>query len=127
VRFSRPSINKNDKTDREKNHEYLANGSSNFNRTKKFGINTKNYTMKEPKINDSDQDQNTGIRQKNKTNKENRRIQPRKGHKKHYIHRNDDMKQKSQSNVWMSRLKPRIRPTIPGSSTEKHKGKLYSK
>jgi hypothetical protein len=47
VRFSPPSINKNDKSDGEKNHKYLANGSSNFNRTKKFGINAKNYTRKE--------------------------------------------------------------------------------
>jgi hypothetical protein len=45
--FSPPSINKNDKSDREKNRQYLANGSSDFNRTKKFGINAKNYTRKE--------------------------------------------------------------------------------
>jgi hypothetical protein len=54
VRFSPPSIIKNDKPDGEKNHEYLANGSSDFNRTKKFGISAKNYTRKEPKINNSD-------------------------------------------------------------------------
>jgi hypothetical protein len=47
VKFSPPSITKNNKPDREKNHEYLANGSSDFNRTKKFGINVKNYTRKE--------------------------------------------------------------------------------
>jgi hypothetical protein len=47
VRFSPPSINKNDKSDREKNRQYLANGSSDFNRTKKFVINAKNYTRKE--------------------------------------------------------------------------------
>jgi hypothetical protein len=73
VRFSPPSITKNDKSDGEKNHEFLANRSSDFNRTKKFGINAKNYTRKEPKINYSDQNQNTGIRQKYKTNKEDRR------------------------------------------------------
>jgi hypothetical protein len=49
VRFSPPSITKNDKSDREKNREYFANGSSNFNRTKKFGISAKNYTRKELK------------------------------------------------------------------------------
>jgi hypothetical protein len=43
VRFSPLSINKNDKPDREKNYEYFANGSSDFNRTKKFGISAKNY------------------------------------------------------------------------------------
>jgi hypothetical protein len=66
VRFSPPSINKNDKPDGEKNHEYLANGSFDFNRTKKFGINAKNYTRKEPNINDSDQGWDTGIRQENR-------------------------------------------------------------
>jgi hypothetical protein len=55
VRFSPLSITKNDKSDGEKNREYLANGSSNFNQTKKFGISMKNYIRKEPKINDSDQ------------------------------------------------------------------------
>jgi hypothetical protein len=63
VRFLPPSINKNDKPDREKNHEYLANASSNFNRTKKFGISAKNYTRKEPKINNSDR---VGIPELNK-------------------------------------------------------------
>jgi hypothetical protein len=67
VRFSPPSINKNDKSDGEKNHEYLANGSSDFNRTEKFGINTKNYTRKEPNINNLDQGWNTGIRQENRS------------------------------------------------------------
>jgi hypothetical protein len=62
VRFSPLSINKNDKSDREKNREYLAKESSDFNWTKKFGISVKNYTRKEPKINNSDQGQNTGIR-----------------------------------------------------------------
>jgi hypothetical protein len=64
VRFLPSSITKNNKSDREKNHEHLANGSSDFNRTKKFGISAKNYTRKEPKINNSDQGQNTGISKK---------------------------------------------------------------
>jgi hypothetical protein len=46
VKFLPPLINKNNKSDREKNHEYLAKGSFNFNQTKKFGISTKNYTRK---------------------------------------------------------------------------------
>jgi hypothetical protein len=29
------------------------------------------------------------------------------------------MRQESQSDVWMLRLRPRTRPTIPGNSTEK--------
>jgi hypothetical protein len=61
VRFSPPSINKNNKPDREKNHEYFANGSSDFNQTNKFGISVKNYTRKEPKINDSNQGQDTEL------------------------------------------------------------------
>jgi hypothetical protein len=61
VRFSPLSKNKNDNSDGEKNCEYLANRSSNFNRTKKFGIKVKNYIRKEPKINDSDQDQDTKL------------------------------------------------------------------
>jgi hypothetical protein len=69
VRFSPPSINENNKPDGGKNHEYLANGSSDFNRIKKFGISVKNYTRKEPKINNSNQDWNTRIRQENKTTK----------------------------------------------------------
>jgi hypothetical protein len=44
VRFSPPSITKNDKFDREKNCKYLAKRSFKFNQTKKFGINTTNYT-----------------------------------------------------------------------------------
>jgi hypothetical protein len=92
VRFSPSSITKNDKPDREKNHEYLANGSSDFNRTKKFGINAKNYTRKEPKINNSDQGQNIGIRQEYKTNKENRRVQPKKGQKKHHNNGDDNVR-----------------------------------
>jgi hypothetical protein len=124
VRFSPPSITKNDKPDGEKNHKYLANGGSDFNRTKKFGINTKNYIRKEPEINNSDQGWNIGIRQENRTTKEDRRVQPRKGQKKHYINRDDNVRQESQSNVWMSRLRPR---TIPGNSTGKHKEKLNPK
>jgi hypothetical protein len=76
--FLPPSINKNDKSDREKNHEYLANRSSDFNQTKKFGISAKNYTRKKPKINNSDQGWDTGIRQENRTTKEDRRVQPKK-------------------------------------------------
>jgi hypothetical protein len=102
VRFLHSSIIKNDKPNREKNHEFLANKSSNFNWTKKFGINAKNYTRKEPKINNSDQGQNTGIRQEYKTNKENRRVQPRKGQKEYYNNGDDNVRQESQSDVWMS-------------------------
>jgi hypothetical protein len=127
VRFSPPSINKNDKPDGEKNHEYLANGSSDFNRTKKFGISVKNYTRREPKFNNSDQGRDTGIRQENRTTKEDRRLQPRKGQKEYYNNGDDNVRQESQSNVWMSRLRPRTRPTIPGNSTGKHEGKLNSK
>jgi hypothetical protein len=49
VKFSPPSITKNNKSDREKNYKYLANRSSDFNWTKKFGINVKNYTRKKLK------------------------------------------------------------------------------
>jgi hypothetical protein len=127
VRFSPPSITKNDKLDGEKNREYLANGSSDFNRIKKFGIIAKNYTREESEINDSDQGWDTGIRQENKTTKEDRRMQPRKGQKEYYNNGNDNIRQESQSNVWMSRLRPRTRSIIPGNSTEKYKGKLNSK
>jgi hypothetical protein len=54
-------------------------------------------------------------------------VQPRKGQKKYYINRDDNVRQESQSNVWMSRLRPRTRPIIPENSTEKHKEKLNSK
>jgi hypothetical protein len=54
-------------------------------------------------------------------------VQPRKGQKKYYNNGDDNVRQESQSNVWMSRLRPRTRPTIPGNSTEKYKGKLNSK
>jgi hypothetical protein len=96
VRFSPSSITKNNKSDREKNCKYLAIGSSDFNRTKKFGINMKNYIRKEPNIDDLDQGQNTRIRQENKTTKENRRVQPRKGQKEYYINRNDNVIQEGQ-------------------------------
>jgi hypothetical protein len=49
-------------------------------------------------------------------------VQTKKGQKKHYINRKDNMKQKSQSNVWISRLRPRIRSIIPENSIGKHKG-----
>jgi hypothetical protein len=127
VRFLPPSITKNDKSNREKNRKYLANRNFDFNQTKKFGISAKNYTRKEPKINDSDQGWNTGIRQENRTTKEDRRVQPKKGQKKYYNNGDDNVRQESQSNIWMSRLRPRTKLTIPENSTEKHKGKLNSK
>jgi hypothetical protein len=46
-------------------------------------------------------------------------VQPRKGQKEHYINRNDNVRQESQSNVWISRLRPRTKPTIPGNLTGK--------
>jgi hypothetical protein len=95
VKFSPLSIDKNNKPDREKIHEYFANRIFDFNRTKKFGISTKNYTREEPKINNLDQGRNIGIRQEYMTNKENKRVQPKK-QKKHYINRNDNIKQESQ-------------------------------
>jgi hypothetical protein len=52
----------------------------------------KNYIRKELKINNSDQSQNTGIRQKYKTNKENRRVQPRKGQKGYYNNGNNNIR-----------------------------------
>jgi hypothetical protein len=112
VRFSPPSITKNDKSDREKNHEYLANRGSDFNHTKKFGISVKNYTRKDSKINNSDQGWNIGIRQENRTTKEDRRVQLRKEQKKHYISRDDNVRQESQLDVWMSRLKLRTKSII---------------
>jgi hypothetical protein len=127
VRFSPLSITKNNKFDREKNHEYLANESSNFNRTKKFGISTKNYTRKKSKINNSDQGRNTGIRQENRTTKEDRRVQPKKEQKKYYNNGDDNKRQENQSNVWILRLRPRTKPTIPENSTGKYKEKLNSK
>jgi hypothetical protein len=45
VKFSPPSINKNDKSDREKNHKYLANRSSNF-KNQQIWNQCKNYTGK---------------------------------------------------------------------------------
>jgi hypothetical protein len=54
-------------------------------------------------------------------------VQLRKEQKKYYINRDDNIRQESQSNVLILRLRPRIRPTILGNSTEKHKGKLNSK
>jgi hypothetical protein len=74
-----------------------------------------------------DQGWNIRIRQENKTTKEDKRVQPRKGQKEHYNNKDDNVRQESQSNVWMSRLRPRIRSTIPGNSTGKYKGKLNSK
>jgi hypothetical protein len=127
VKFSLLSITKNDKLNREKNHEYFANGSFDFNQTKKFGISAKNYTRKESEINNLDQGWNTRIRQENRTTKENKRMQPRKKQKEYYINRDDNVRQESQSNVWMSRLRPKTKPTIPENSTGKHKRKLNSK
>jgi hypothetical protein len=110
----------------EKKLQILANRSSNFNQTKKFEINTKNYTRKElksmiwTKVEISELDKKIG--------------QPKKiegcskeGQKKYYNNGNDNVKQKSQSNIWMLRLKPKTRPIIPGNSIEKHKEKLNSK
>jgi hypothetical protein len=54
-------------------------------------------------------------------------MQPRKGQKKHHNNGDDNVRQESQSNVWMSRLRPRTRPTIPENSTGKHKEKLNPK
>jgi hypothetical protein len=54
-------------------------------------------------------------------------VQPRKGQKEHYINGDENVRQESQSDVWMSRLRPRTKPIIPGNSTEKYKGKLNFK
>jgi hypothetical protein len=48
-------------------------------------------------------------------------VQSRKEQKKYYNNGDNNVKQESQSNVWM------LRPIIPGNSTEKHKRKLNSK
>jgi hypothetical protein len=94
VKFLPFSINKNDKFYREKNRQYLTNRNSDFNWTKKFGISIKNYIREKSNINNLDQSQNTGIRQENKTTKENRRMQPKKGQKEHYINKNDNRDRK---------------------------------
>jgi hypothetical protein len=53
-------------------------------------------------------------------------VQPRKEQKKYY-NGDNNVKQKSQSNIWILRLRPRTKPTIPGNSTEKYKRKINSK
>jgi hypothetical protein len=52
----------------------------------------KNYTKKEPKINNLDQSWNIRIKQENRTTKENKRVQPRKEQKKYYNNRNNNVK-----------------------------------
>jgi hypothetical protein len=50
-------------------------------------------------------------------------MQPKKGQKEHYNNGDNNVRQKSQSDVWMSRFRTRTRPIIPENSTGKHKGK----
>jgi hypothetical protein len=44
-----------------------------------------------------------------------------------YNNRNNNVRQESQSNVWMLRLRSRTKLIILGNSTEKYKEKLNSK
>jgi hypothetical protein len=126
VRFSPPSI-KNDKSDRKKNRKYLANrscvstGPRNLELTREITPEKRIRSINWTRIGIS------GLNKKNRTIKEKRRVQPKKGQKEYYINRNDNIKQKNQSNIWMLMLRSKIRLIIPENSTEKYKGKLNSK
>jgi len=129
VRLLPPSIRRSDrlKFDGRKKRQYFSNGKSEFNGTKKFGITTKNYIGQKQQINNSKQVRNAEVKQGNETKQKNRSMEQEHGQKEHYIHREDNGKERNQTSDWMSRLRPRTRPTIPGSSTKKHKEKMNPK
>ena len=118
-------MNKNDrlKFDGRKKRQYLTNGKSELNETKKFGINVKNYIGQRQQINDSNRVRNAeveggkGITQKNKGGR------PKKGQKERYFDGKNNGEQSKQVTDWMSRLRPRTRPSIPENSNKKHKEK----
>jgi len=122
-------MNKNDrlKFDGRKKRQYLTNGKSEFNETKKFGINAKNYTGHSQQINDSNRVRNAEVEGGKEPSQENKGRRPKKGQEEHYFNGEDNGGQRGQVTDWMSRLRPRTRPTIPGNSTKKHKGKWNPK
>ena len=117
-------MNKNDrlKFDRKK-RQYLINGKSELNETKKFGINVKNYIGQRQQINDSNRVKNAeveggkGITQKNKGGR------PKKGQEERYFNGENNGGQSEQVTDWMLRLRPRAMPIIPGNSSKKYKEK----
>ena len=119
MRLSPPSIRRSDrlKFDGRKKRQYFSNRKSEFNGTKKFGINTKNYIGQKQQINNSKQVRNAEVKQGNEATQRNKSMEPEHGQKEHYIHREDNGKQRNQTSNWMLRLRPRTRSTIPGSST----------
>jgi hypothetical protein len=124
VRFSPPSINKNDKSDGERianislTEAPISIGPRNLESTRK--------TIPERNLRSKIQTR-VGIDKKIGQLKKIEGYNHEKDRKKHYNNGNNNVRQENQSNVWMSRLRPRARPTIPGNSTEKHKRKLNSK
>ena len=94
--------------------EYLANGWSDFNGTKKIGINTKNYTYVDGQNIYPDNFTKSHIL--TKENKDEKGEKLNKGKKKHYNHGDTNRRQVAKSDDWMTRLRPRARPIFPGNS-----------
>ena len=88
MRSTPPSTNKNNINGRKK-RQYLANGQSDFNGTKKIGINTRNYTRQSQRIKDSNE---------NRT----------RSHKIGYIHKYWDGEKKVQGNETATQMDRRI-------------------
>ena len=87
----------------------------------------KNYTGHKHQINDFRQFLDTNIKSGNMLNQGDRTMESRNGQKEHYFHRENDKKPSKTISDWMSRFRPRTSPTIPGSSSKKHKRKENSK
>jgi hypothetical protein len=128
VRLSPPSTTKNGK----KKRQDLVNGRSDFNETKKFGISKKNYIEQNKRTNNSNQIYVTPKLDKNDKLDEDRTegsngITKLNGQEDRYRDREDNVERGGIGSYCLTRLRPRTRPTIPGSSRQKHREKMNPK
>jgi hypothetical protein len=111
-----------------KKRQELVNRQSDFDETKKFGITMKNYTIQNKRINDPNQfyaqpklDKNNMSELGGDKTKWTNRTAKLNGQKDYYMDREDIVKMEGNERYYMTRLRPRTRPTIPGNSTKKHR------
>jgi hypothetical protein len=124
VRLSPPSTTKNV----NKKRQELVNGQSDFDETKKFGITMKNYTRQNKRINDSNQfytqpklDKNDKSELGGDKTEWTDGTAKLNGQKDYYMGGEDTVKRGGNERHYMTRLRPRTRPTLPGNSTMKHR------
>jgi hypothetical protein len=126
VKFSPPSINKNNKSNGEKivnillTEVLILTGPRNLELARKITPEKNLKSIIQTRVEIPELDKK--IKQPKKKKEYNQ-----KRTKEILQQWNNNIKQENQSNIWILRLRPRTKLTIPGNSTEKYKGKLNSK